>query len=415
MSSNAAKSPFQWPTNEEFGHLEPLNIDNFITPTSSLNTAKKSSTNTVPHQRQHSSADSSYNSDDDDDGEGADNDNDNDNENADDDDQNVFCASVDLAKIVGDIVDSGSSFDPSSPKKGTVAPLEFSEVAFERGNDSLMIPSLEHFWQAEKEDKTSSSSSSSTKTLTLSSLLHEEINRTTSETLSQEYSEWSNSPNSRLMIESAQNNHKFSEDFASSHQPDFITVIEELLDDEKDNENENEIENAEKLSQYSVNSEGASSNSGNSFYSPVASVENLSTAVVQQLSTIDLSNPERAELYAEKLKYSQKLGYTESQVALAVEKVGIKAAKNDFLNALICIGATTAPTATNLKDQVFNNSVEQNNGLQKFAPSDLQLANFEIVSKSIPPAVVQQQQQPSSSSEPQLRPIVIDGSNVAIR
>lgn len=334
VTNKTTSKPFTlWSTIENVSPKNSIkNYPGILEPSVTTSTTSITSTNNVQHQRQHSSADSSYNSDDEGDG-GED--------GGDDEESNVFC---DLAKIVGDIVDSGN-FNPNNPEeRAAIAKnVDFKHAPETNSNKE------HHLW-------------TTSQNLRPTNLTHEEVNRTTSETLSQEYSEWSTSPVNQSSFQKMAQPESF---FLSK--PEVTFEKHEYI-----------------RTTFSPNSSNTFSTSSSSS----CSLENLSELASE--SEVLFTNPENFALYSEKLKYSLKLGYTEEQVVLAIKKVGVAAAKNDFLNALIRIGATIANEPTESEQVSTKNT------------------SYLTSSLSLPPTVFSEQ-------PPQLRPIVIDGSNVAIR
>lgn len=100
--------------------------------------------------------------------------------------------------------------------------------------------------------------------------------------------------------------------------------------------------------------------------------------------------------YTSRVEFGLKLGYTESQVQTALIKIGPRSDQNELLAELIKLGATNASCS--------GNSNPDNS-------SDLDLkSSFSKDPQSVPSPPVSLKPTPSC-----LRPIVIDGSNVAMR
>lgn len=100
--------------------------------------------------------------------------------------------------------------------------------------------------------------------------------------------------------------------------------------------------------------------------------------------------------YTSKVEFALKLGYTEDQLQLALMKLGSSAAENELLEELISLSASNACT-----DEMAGPPADQ----------------VEVSSENLPPALsgvstaVAEQEHDTTN----LRDIVIDGSNVAMR
>lgn len=187
---------------------------------------------------------------------------------------------------------------------------------------------------------------------------HEEVNRQHSDTLIQEYPEW-NIPNFKEL--------KLLESTATT------TIDPDDFD---------------KISFVSTDTEKPS------IQSPIPKSNDL--LLVKPINPREIYDLEKAKLYEEKLKFAKKLGYSEDMVAIAIANVGYHVSKNDFLNELICIGNNEVVKEKEKDDLKLcqpNEAVRQHD------------STFTSIPKSPDPA-------PQYSN---LRPIVIDGSNVAIR
>lgn len=104
--------------------------------------------------------------------------------------------------------------------------------------------------------------------------------------------------------------------------------------------------------------------------------------------------------YTSRVEFGLKLGYTESQVQTALIKIGPRTDQNELLAELIKLGAT-------------NTSCSGNCNPDNSDGSDLK-SNLSRDAQSVPsssPSASLSKQTPTSC----LRPIVIDGSNVAMR
>lgn len=187
---------------------------------------------------------------------------------------------------------------------------------------------------------------------------HEEVNRTHSDTLIQEYPEW-NIPNFKEL--------KLLESTAKT------TIDPDDFD---------------KISFVSTDTEKPLVQS--------PKPKSKDPLVVKPINPREIYDLEKAKLYEEKLKFAKKLGYTEDMVAIAIANVGYHVSKNDFLNELICIG----------NNEVVKDKEKDDLGVcQPHEAIRQHDSTFTSISKSPDPA-------PQCSN---LRPIVIDGSNVAIR
>lgn len=223
-----------------------------------------------------------------------------------------------LTKIVSDIVDSAES--PQNDPQLCVQSVSISEILL--GNSKQTAG-------------------------------HDEVNRTHSDTLSQEYPEW-NIPNFKEL--------KLLESTATT------TIDPDDFDKISSNTEKPSIQSPKPKSKDPL--------------------------VVKPINPREIYDLEKAKLYEEKLKFAKKLGYTEDMVAIAIANVGYHVSKNDFLNELICIGN--------------NESVKDKDDLGHCQPNEVtrqQDSTITSIAKSPAPA-------PQYSN---LRPIVIDGSNVAIR
>lgn len=98
--------------------------------------------------------------------------------------------------------------------------------------------------------------------------------------------------------------------------------------------------------------------------------------------------------YTSRVEFGLKLGYTESQVQTALMKIGPRSDQNELLAELIKLGATNASCSSNPDNT---------------PDSDLK-SSFSKDPQSVPSPSASLKQTPSC-----LRPIVIDGSNVAMR
>ena len=108
---------------------------------------------------------------------------------------------------------------------------------------------------------------------------------------------------------------------------------------------------------------------------------------------VNISDP----AYGQKVEFALKLGYTETQVHVALHKLGPESGQNELLAELIKLGASTR-------------SVEEIEG----ATSTVSTPGITVTASPDPTLPVQSLWGKSIDSE-NLRPIVIDGSNVAMR
>ena len=206
---------------------------------------------------------------------------------------------------------------------------------------------------------------------------HEDVNRTLSDTLIQEYPEW-NIPNFTEL--------KLLESSATA------ATATSVADD------------FDKISLSTDAEKPSSAQSPRLTAAPVVAP----AAAKPIINHEEIYDPEKARLYEEKLKFAKKLGYTEDMVAIALANVGYHVSKNDFLNELICIG--NSETAKDSREMGAADGVHplgdycQPNELVIRQQLDNNISSS--MAKSVPP---------DPPVLPQLRPIVIDGSNVAIR
>lgn len=101
--------------------------------------------------------------------------------------------------------------------------------------------------------------------------------------------------------------------------------------------------------------------------------------------------------YTSRVEYGLKLGYTESQVQTALIKIGHRPDDNELLAELIKLGATNASCP---------GSCHPNHA----ADSDILKSSLPRETRAVPSSATSLKQ-----TTPCLRPIVIDGSNVAMR
>lgn len=102
--------------------------------------------------------------------------------------------------------------------------------------------------------------------------------------------------------------------------------------------------------------------------------------------------------YTSRVEFGLKLGYTESQVQTALIKIGPRTDQNELLAELIKLGATNASCSSNCNPD-------------KAECSDLK-SNLSRDAQSLPSSSASLSKQTITSC---LRPVVIDGSNVAMR
>lgn len=100
--------------------------------------------------------------------------------------------------------------------------------------------------------------------------------------------------------------------------------------------------------------------------------------------------------YTSRVEFGLKLGYTENQVQTALIKIGPRSDQNELLAELIKLGAT-------------NVTYSGNSNPDHSSDADLK-SGFSRDPQSVPSPCASLKQNPSC-----LRPIVIDGSNVAMR
>lgn len=105
--------------------------------------------------------------------------------------------------------------------------------------------------------------------------------------------------------------------------------------------------------------------------------------------------------YTSRVEFGLKLGYTESQVQTALIKIGPRSDQNQLLAELIKLGATNSSSCSGNFNPDNNDSDVKSN-----FPRDIQ---------SVPSASSSSASLKQTTASSCLRPIVIDGSNVAMR
>ena len=120
--------------------------------------------------------------------------------------------------------------------------------------------------------------------------------------------------------------------------------------------------------------------------------EYLTTSPLPQPTLLDviISDPN----YIKSVEFALKLGYTETQVQIALMKLGPSAGQNELLAELIKLGANTG-----------NTTISMYSGLGKTS----------LVSSLITDTFCEETLLGDNIDSHNLRPVVIDGSNVAIR
>lgn len=101
------------------------------------------------------------------------------------------------------------------------------------------------------------------------------------------------------------------------------------------------------------------------------------------------------EAQQSKLEFFYKLGYSKEQVGKVLEKLGQDASENDLLQELIQMGSSRIQESENWMQQF------------RFRPS----AQASCKALTVSPQSTEEASHPATD----LRPIVIDGSNVAMR
>lgn len=118
--------------------------------------------------------------------------------------------------------------------------------------------------------------------------------------------------------------------------------------------------------------------------------------ITQQSSTSSEDETTDEEEYNTKIEFALKLGYSELQLASVLRKLGNKAGQNEILSELIKLSTST--------EKVCKNSDESNSSLCSMEGSAENLLAFTAENCFV-----------LSDSTSNFRPIVIDGSNVAMR
>lgn len=121
----------------------------------------------------------------------------------------------------------------------------------------------------------------------------------------------------------------------------------------------------------------------------------MDQALPSQSSASELLDPDSEELQL-RVDFFRKLGYSSAEVKTALRKLGLNTDTNSVLGQLVRTTAGTAPIMS-------GSDGEETSAGQK---DPLLPPTWALISCRIPPQI---------NPDTELRPIVIDGSNVAIR